>query len=89
MYNLGVLQPEREPSSSKKQEREKGKGSDKTEESDDDDGDEDEEDDPEQILGPQQKRKRALASHFDASPDDRVRTSQRGERRLLQVLAQS
>ena len=59
------------PSSSKKQAEGKGKKSDKPEESDDDDGDvEEEAEDLEQIMETQQKRKRAPASHFEASPDD-------------------
>ena len=57
------------PSSSKKQAKVKEKESDKPAESDDDDADEEEEeDDPEQVLETQQKRKRAPAAHFDASP---------------------
>ena len=59
------------PSSSKKQAKGKGKESDKPEESDNEDADEaTEEQDPAQILETEQKRKRAPASHFDASPDD-------------------
>ena len=58
------------PSSSKKQAEGKGKESDKPAESDDDDADEEEEEeDPEQVLETQQKRKRAPAAHFDASPE--------------------
>ena len=58
------------PSSSKKQAKGKEKESDKPAESDDDDADEEEEeDDPEQVLETQQKRKRAPAAHFDASPE--------------------
>ena len=58
------------PSSSKKQAKGKEKESDKPAESDDDDADEEsEEDDPEQVLETQQKRKRASAAHFDASPE--------------------
>ena len=57
-------------SSSRMQSKGKGKESDKTEESDDDDGNEEEEYDPEQVVETQQKRKRASASHFDASTDD-------------------
>ena len=58
------------PSSSKKQAKGKGKESDKPAESDDDDADkEEEEEDPEQVLETQQKRKRAPAAHFDASPE--------------------
>ena len=57
------------PSSSKKQEKGKEKESDKPGESEDDDADEEEEEeDPEQVLETQQKRKRAPAAHFDASP---------------------
>ena len=78
------------PSSSRKQGKEKGKESDKPEESEDDNADKETEDEhPEQVLETQQRRKRAPASHFDASPIMRVRTSQRRERRLLQVLVQS
>ena len=59
------------PWSSKKQAKGKEKESDKPEESDDDDADEEkEEEDPAQVLETQHKRKRAPASHFDASPDD-------------------
>ena len=59
------------PSSSKKQAKEKGTEPDRAEETDDEDGDEEEEDeDLEQVLETQQNRKRAPASHFDASPDD-------------------
>ena len=58
------------PSGSKKQAKEKEKESDKPDESDDDDADEEEEEeDPEQVLETQQKRKRAPAAHFDASPE--------------------
>ena len=58
------------PSNSKKQAKGKEKESDKPAESDDDDADEEEEEiDPEQVLETQQKRKRALAAHFDASPE--------------------
>ena len=58
------------PSSSKKQAKGKEKESNKPAESDDDDADEEEEeDDPEQVLETQQKRKRAPATHFDASPE--------------------
>ena len=58
------------PSSSKKA-KEKGKESDKAEETDNEDGDREEEgEDLEQVLETQLKRKRAPASHFDASPDD-------------------
>ena len=71
MYQLRVLQPEREnPLSSKKQAKGKGKESDKPGESDDDDAnEEEEEEDPEQVLETQPKRKRAPAAHFDASPE--------------------
>mmetsp|Transcript_79087 Transcript_79087/g.132078 ORF Transcript_79087/g.132078 Transcript_79087/m.132078 type:complete len:291 (-) Transcript_79087:121-993(-) len=59
------------PSSTKKQAKGKEKESDKPAESDDDDTDEEsEEDDLEQVLETQQKRKRASASHFDASSPD-------------------
>ena len=59
------------PSSSKKQAKEKGKEPDKAEETDNEDGDKEEEhEDLDQVLETQQKRKRAPASHFDASPDD-------------------
>ena len=58
------------PSSSKKQAKGKEKELDKPAESDDDDADEEEEEeDPEQVLETQQKRKRAPAAHFDASPE--------------------
>ena len=58
------------PSSSKKQAKGKEKESDKPAESDDDDTDEEEEEeDTEQVLETQQKRKRAPAAHFDASPE--------------------
>ena len=58
------------PSSSEKQEKGKKKESDKPAESDDDDTDqEEEEEDTEQVLETQQKRKRAPAAHFDASPE--------------------
>ena len=58
------------PSSSKKQAKGKEKESDKPAESDDDDtNEEEEEEDPEQVLETQQKRKRAPAAHFDASPE--------------------
>ena len=57
--------------SSKKPAKGKEKESDKPGESDDDDTDEEtEEEDPAQVLETQQKRKRAPAAHFDASPDD-------------------
>ena len=56
--------------SSKKQAKGKEKESDKPGESDDNDPDEEEEEeDPEQVLETEQKRKRAPAAHFDASPD--------------------
>ena len=59
------------PLSSKKQAKGKEKESDKPEESDDNEADEEkEEEDPAQVLGTQQKRKRAPTSHCDASPDD-------------------
>ena len=59
------------PPSSKKQQKGKDKESDNPGESDDDDaGEESEEEDPAQVLETQQKRKRAPASHLDASPDD-------------------
>ena len=58
------------PSSSKKQAKGKEKEFDKPAESNDDDADEEEEEeDPEQLLETQQKRKRAPAAHFDASPE--------------------
>ena len=58
------------PSSGKKQAKEKEKESDKPAESDDDDADEEEEEENmEQVLETQQKRKRAPAAHFDASPE--------------------
>ena len=58
------------PSSSKKQAKGKDKESDKPGESDDDNADEEEdEEDPEQVLETQPKRKRAPATHFDASPE--------------------
>ena len=58
------------PSSSKKQAKGKEKESDKPAESDDDDTDEEEEEeDTEQVLETQQKRKRAPAALFDASPE--------------------
>ena len=58
------------PSSSKKQAKGKEKESDKPAESDDEDAnEEEEEDDPEQVLETRQKRKRAPAAHFDASPE--------------------
>ena len=58
------------PSSSKKQAEGKEKESDIPAESDDDDADEEEgEENPEQVLETQQKRKRAPAVHFDASPE--------------------
>ena len=58
------------PSSSKKQAKGKEKASDKPAESDDDNTDEgEEEEDTEQVLETQQKRKRAPAAHFDASPE--------------------
>ena len=57
------------PSSGKKQAKGKEKELDKPAESDDDDADEEEEEeDMEQVLETQQKRKRAPAAHFDASP---------------------
>ena len=57
--------------SSKKQAKGKEKDSDKPKGSDDDDGDEElEEEDPAQLLESQQKHQRAIASHFDANPDD-------------------
>ena len=65
----GTAAGEGTPSSSKKQAKGKEKESDKPAETDDDDADEEEqEDDPEQVLETQQKRKRAPAAHFDASP---------------------
>ena len=72
MYQLGALQQEKEPlSSSKKQAKEKGKELDKAEDTDDEDGDEEKEaEDLDQVLGTQQKQRRAPASNFDASPDD-------------------
>ena len=58
------------PLSSKKRAKGKQKGSDKPAESDDDDADKKEKkEDPEQVLESQQKRKRAPATHFDASPE--------------------
>ena len=58
------------PLSSKKRAKGKEKGSDKPAESDDDDADrEEKKEDPEQVLESQQKRKRAPATHFDASPE--------------------
>ena len=58
------------PLSSKQQAKGKEKELDKPAESDDDDADgEEEEEDPEQVLETQQKRKRAPAAHFDASPE--------------------
>ena len=58
------------PSSGKKQAKGKEKELDKPAESDDDDADkEEEEEDTEQVLETQQKRKRAPAAHFDASPE--------------------
>ena len=55
---------------SKKQAKGKEKESDKPADSDDDDAaEEEEEDDSEQVLETQQKRKRAPAGHFDASPE--------------------
>ena len=58
-------------SSSKKQAKGKEKESKKPGESDDDDAEkETEEGDLAQVLETQQKRKRAPATHFDASPDD-------------------
>ena len=66
----GTAAGKQTPSSSKKQAKGKEKESDKPAESDDDDADkEEEEDDPEQVLETQQKRKRAPAAHFDASPE--------------------
>ena len=57
------------PSSGKKQAKGKEKELHKPAESDDDDADEEEEEeDTEQVLETQQKRKRAPAAHFDASP---------------------
>ena len=59
------------PSSSKEPAEGEKKESDKPGKSDDDDGDKETEvKDPPQGLETQQKRKRAPASHFDASPDD-------------------
>ena len=56
--------------SGRKQTKRKEKESDKLAESDDDDADEEEEEqDTEQVLETQQKRKRAPAAHFDASPE--------------------
>ena len=58
------------PSGGKKQAEGKEKKSDNPAESDDDDADEEgEEEDMEQVLETQQKRKRAPAAHFDASPE--------------------
>ena len=58
------------PSSGRKQAKGKGKELDKPVESDDDDANEEEEEqDMEQVLKTQQKRKRAPAAHFDASPE--------------------
>ena len=58
------------PSSGRKQAKGKEKESDKPAESDDDDADEEEEEEnTEQLLETQQKRKRAPAAHFDASPE--------------------
>ena len=59
------------PSSSNKEAKGKEKESDKAGESDDGDANEEsEEEDPAQVLDTKQKRKRAPASIFDASPDD-------------------
>ena len=58
------------PSSRKKQGKGKEKESDEPAESDDDDAEEEEEEgDREQVLETQQRRKRAPAAHFDASPE--------------------
>ena len=66
----GTAAGEGTPSSGKKQAKGKEKESDKPAESDDEDADEEEEEeDMEQVLETQQKRKRAPAAHFDASPE--------------------
>ena len=67
----GTAARDRTPSSSKKQAKGKEKESDKPGESDEDDAHEEtQEERPAQVLETPQKRKRAAAAHFDASPDD-------------------
>ena len=72
MYQLRVLQPEKEPPQvARSRQKKKEKESDKPADSDDDDANEEtEEEDPAQVLETQHKRKRAPAAHFDASLDD-------------------